>query len=157
MVRRKDKFKTKPAKARFRVAKIVDFVVIAGAAACFIVDLFFLLAEGPEPWSVASAFLAAGMVVFAVLLHVMTRDQICWIEIRGAMAELITLRGGVTQIAMAEIVKVVYGMTHYSIHVLRNGEFHVFRCHLQVRVSKNGSWHRGIWIEDFPQARFEDG
>ncbi len=135
------------------ITRAVCLVVVA---AFLLVDVYSVVVDGLRPWNIAVlVFLIVWMLLMWALCRIMER-QIVWIEIGDGVTELINLKGDVISIATADIVRIVYGLMLYQIVILQTGEERVIRCSSGVKVSKNGRRHRGIWIEDFPFARFED-
>lgn len=129
---------------------------LIAAAVFLLVDVYSVVVDGLRPWNIAMLVLLIGwLLLMWALVRIMER-QIVWIEIGGGVTELINLKGDTISIATADIVRIVYGLMQYQIVILQAGEERVIRCNSGVKVSKNGRRHRGIWIEDFPFARFED-
>lgn len=126
------------------------------AAVFLLVDVYSAVVDGLRPWNIGMLALLTGWLLLMRGLYRIMGKRIVWIEIGDGVTELINLKGDTISIATADIVRIVYGLMQYQIIFLQEGEERMIWCDSAVRVSKNGRRHCGIWIEDFPFARFED-
>lgn len=135
-----------------RIEKAISLCVFT---AVLLIDLCCAFFYGMSALNMVFLFLDIGVLIFA--FQPIIGSYCGWIEIRGAEIYLLNLKGEISCFSAGDIIKVVYGLMSYKLYFWQDGKELVIQCHPSVRVYKNGKKHRGIFLEDFPQAKFEDG
>ncbi len=137
-----------------RYIRIEKAIILCILTAIFLIDLCCVFFYGIDVLNIVFFLIDIGMIILN--FHPVTGNFCCWIEIRGAEIYLLNFKGEILRFSAGDIIKVVYGFMFYRLYFWKDGKQVIIQCHPRVKVSKNGKKHRGIWLEDFPQAKFED-
>lgn len=140
-------------KRNVRKSKVI-FAIIP--VAILLLNFCFITVHGFEIWNGILLVFALGTVTLGLGTYAIIGHEFCWIEITPAEIILMNLKGNVLSFSTGDVRNVAYGLMYYKLYFWSNGKQQIVQCPLGVRVYKNGERHRGIWIDDFPQAKFED-